>query len=46
MRSIRLMEDMHNEIDKWACATLRKNRQYWNVIEGDVRLLDFSKYKD
>jgi site-specific DNA-cytosine methylase len=29
-----------NEIDKWACSTLRKNRPNWNVIEGDVR--DFS----
>jgi len=28
------------EIDKHACATLRKNRPLWNVIEGDVR--DFS----
>jgi DNA (cytosine-5)-methyltransferase 1 len=25
------------EIDKHACATLRKNRPSWNVIEGDVK---------
>ena len=33
-----------NEIDKFACATLRKNRPHWNVLEGDVRGLDFSHY--
>lgn len=29
-----------NEIDKWACETLRKNRPKWNVLEGDIK--DFS----
>lgn len=24
------------ELDKWACSTLRKNRQSWNIIENDV----------
>jgi len=24
------------EIDKWACATLKKNRPYWNVIQEDI----------
>ncbi len=33
-----------NEVDKWACETLRKNRPNWNVIEGDIRNLDFSEY--
>lgn len=33
-----------NEIDKWACQTLRKNRPNWNVLEGDVRKIDFSEY--
>jgi len=33
-----------NEIDKWACATLRKNRPHWNVLEGDVKNFDFSAY--
>jgi DNA (cytosine-5)-methyltransferase 1 len=30
-----------NEINREACATLRKNRPHWNVIEGDVAALDF-----
>lgn len=30
-----------NEINRDACATLRKNRPHWNVIEGDVATLDF-----
>lgn len=33
-----------NELDKWACQTLRNNRTDWNVLEGDVRGFDFSKY--
>ncbi|MDB3870141.1 DNA (cytosine-5-)-methyltransferase, partial [Candidatus Thioglobus sp.] len=35
-----------NEIDKNACATLRKNRPIWNVLEGDISKIDFSEYKD
>jgi DNA (cytosine-5)-methyltransferase 1 len=35
-----------NEMDKDACATLRKNRPGWNVIEGDIRNIDFTDYKD
>lgn len=35
-----------NEIDKFACATLRKNRPQWNVLEGDIRNFEFSKYKN
>lgn len=35
-----------NEIDKNACATLRKNRPNWNVIEGDISNIDFTVYKD
>lgn len=34
-----------NEIDKWACNTLRKNRPNWKVIEGDIKDFDFSEYK-
>lgn len=37
---------MLNEIDKHACATLRKNRPKWNVVEGDVSEVDFTGYKD
>ena len=35
-----------NEIDKNACATLRKNRPEWNVVEGDIAEIDFSQYRD
>ncbi len=34
-----------NEIDPWACQTLRKNRPHWNVVEGDIREKSFAKYK-
>jgi len=33
-----------NEIDKWACQTLRNNRPHWNVLEGDIKGFDFSEY--
>lgn len=33
-----------NEIDKWACNTLRKNRPNWNVLEGDIKNFDFKPY--
>ncbi len=33
-----------NEIDKWACQTLRKNRREWKVLEGDIKSFDFSEY--
>lgn len=33
-----------NEIDKWACQTLRKNRPNWKVLEGDIKAFDFSEY--
>ena len=35
-----------NEIDKSACKTLRKNRPNWNVLEGDIKEFDFSKYEN
>ena len=31
-----------NEFDKSACNTLRLNHPEWNVIEGDVRDVDFT----
>lgn len=34
-----------NEIDKWACETLRSNRPNWNVLEGDIKAFDFKEYK-
>lgn len=33
-----------NEIDKWACQTLRNNRPNWKVLEGDIKSFDFSEY--
>lgn len=33
------------ELDSHACATLRTNRPYWNVIEGDIRKLDLTNWK-
>jgi DNA (cytosine-5)-methyltransferase 1 len=33
-----------NEVDKWACQTLRKNRPHWKVLEGDIKSYDFSEY--
>jgi len=35
-----------NEIDHWACETLRQNRPDWNVIEDDVKNVSFSNLKD
>ncbi len=35
-----------NEIDKWACQTLRRNRPNWKVLEGDIRAFDFVEYRD
>lgn len=37
---------MLNEIDRDACATLRRNRPEWNVVEQDVRTLDFGMFRD
>jgi len=35
-----------NEIDKYACKTLRKNRPNWNIVEGDISEIDFSKFNE
>jgi len=35
-----------NEIDKWACSTLRKNRPNWNVLEGDIKSFSFTEYEN
>ena len=35
-----------NEIDKWACKTLKNNRPNWNVLEGDIKDFNFKKYKN
>lgn len=33
-----------NEIDKFACQTLRINRPNWKVLEGDIKDFDFSEF--
>ena len=33
------------EIDKPCCDTLRYNRPRWNVIEGDLKVFDSSRYR-
>jgi len=33
-----------NELDKHACNTLKINRPNWNIIEGDIRTLDFTAF--
>lgn len=33
-----------NEIDKFACNTLRKNRPNWTVLEGDIKDFSFAQY--
>jgi DNA (cytosine-5)-methyltransferase 1 len=33
-----------NEIDKWACETLRVNRPDWNVLEGDIKSFDYNQF--
>lgn len=35
-----------NEIDKWACETLRMNRPQWNVLEGDIQKYDFKQFEN
>ncbi|MBE2224500.1 MAG: DNA (cytosine-5-)-methyltransferase [Anaerolineae bacterium] len=36
---------MLNELDHWACETLRANRPHWQVVEGDVANVDFTPYR-
>ena len=35
-----------NEMDKHACSTLRHNRPNWNIVEGDISKVDFTKIED
>ncbi|WP_425217989.1 DNA (cytosine-5-)-methyltransferase [Tumidithrix helvetica] len=35
-----------NEFDKDACDTLRSNRPHWNVIQNDVKNVDFTRFAD
>lgn len=34
-----------NDFDKYACETLKKNRPAWNVIQDDIRKIDFKPYR-
>jgi len=34
-----------NEFDKSACATLRKNRPDWNVVEDDIHNISFEEFE-
>jgi len=34
------------EIDAHACATLRKNRPFWNIIEGDIKSFSAISYRN
>jgi DNA (cytosine-5)-methyltransferase 1 len=33
------------ELDPHACATLRKNRPYWNVIQADIRRFEYNYWR-
>lgn len=35
-----------NEIDRYACETLRLNRPNWNILEGDIKEYSFKEYKN
>jgi DNA (cytosine-5)-methyltransferase 1 len=35
-----------NEVEKNACNTLRFNRPKWNILEEDIKNVDFSTYKN
>lgn len=35
-----------NEIDKWACNTLRINRPNWKILQGDIKDFNFNDYKN
>lgn len=35
-----------NEIDKYACQTLRKNRPNWNILEGDIKEYNFTEFRN
>ncbi len=35
-----------NEIDANACETLRRNRPDWNVLEGDIKNVDFKQFNN
>ena len=36
---------LHVEIDKYCCETLKKNRPHWNIMNNDIKYVDFKPYK-
>lgn len=46
MANAGLQHELLVEFDKDAAETLRKNMPNWNVLQGDVRGVDFKKYKN
>jgi DNA (cytosine-5)-methyltransferase 1 len=37
--------ELLNEVNKWACKTLKRNRPNWRIEEGDIANIDFSSFK-
>lgn len=37
---------MLNEIDSYACQTLKANRSHWDIVEGDIADIDFTQYRN
>ena len=35
-----------NDIDRYACQTLKHNRPHWNIVEGNVSHIDFTPYSN
>ena len=35
-----------NEIDHDSCQTLIRNRWKWNIVEGDIHSIDFTRFRD
>src|SRR3989344_1885489 len=40
-----LVHELAVELDKNACKTIRSNRPHWNLIEDDIRNIDFKPWK-
>ncbi|MBI5358321.1 DNA (cytosine-5-)-methyltransferase [Candidatus Amesbacteria bacterium] len=41
-----LVHELAVELDKNACETIRYNRPRWNLLEDDIRNIDFKPWKD
>ena len=40
-----LVHELAVELDKNACKTIRSNRPHWNLLEDDIRNIDFKPWK-